>query len=122
MVIEIPMKHDKNQNRSHLWRSRGLAGALVGILSVAGPVWSSGQAWAQALDKVELGFPTEGQITSVGPTSIEVENRLYRLHQKLNITMAGGQPIAVQDLQIGHGVQFWLKEGAVAKIIVRNPR
>jgi len=122
MVIEIPMKHDKNQNRSHLWRSRGLAGALVGLLSVAGPVWSSGQAWAQALDKVELGFPTEGQITSVGPTSIEVENRLYRLHQKLNITREGGQPIAVQDLQIGHGVQFWLKEGAVAKIIVRNPR
>jgi hypothetical protein len=122
MTTDISVKRDRGQARTHSWRTRGLTGGLVALLSVAGPVWSGSQAWAQALDKVELGFPTEGQITSVGPTSIEVENRLYRLHQKLSITREGGQPLAVQDLQIGHGVQFWLKEGTVAKIIVRNPR
>lgn len=122
MTTVIPMASDKYQARTHVWGARGLAGALVTLLGVVGPVWSGSQAWAQAMDKVELGFPTEGQITSVGPTSLEVENRLYRLHQKLSITSEGGQPLAVQNLQIGHGVQFWLKEGAVAKIIVRNPR
>ncbi|MBS0167855.1 MAG: hypothetical protein JSR29_17345 [Nitrospira sp.] len=120
--MDIPTKRDKHQTRTHSWGSWGLAGGLVVLLGVAGPVLSGSQVWAQVMDKVELGFPTEGQITSVGPTSIEVENRLYRLHQKLNITSEGGQPLGVQDLQIGHGVQFWLKEGAVAKIIVRNPR
>ncbi|MDH4153024.1 MAG: hypothetical protein OEV01_04495 [Nitrospira sp.] len=122
MTMAIPMKRDKDQARTHSWRSRGLAGGLAALLSVAGPVWFGSQGWAQTMDKVELGFPTEGQITSVGPTSIEVENRLYRLHQKLSITREGGQPLSIQDLQIGHGVQCWLKEGAVAKIIVRNPQ
>lgn len=122
MRMEIPTRRDRDQDGTHSWRSRALSGGLIVLLSLVPPVWSGSQARAQTMDKMELGFPTEGQITSVGPNSIEVESRLYRLHQKLSITREGGQPLAVQDLQVGHGVQFWLKEGAVAKIIVRNPR
>lgn len=122
MRMEIPTRRDRHQDGTYSWRSQALSGGLIVLLNLVAPAWSASQAWAQATDKMELGFPTEGQITNVGPNSIEVESRLYRLHQKLSITREGGQPLAVQDLQVGHGVQFWLNEGAVAKIIVRNPR
>ena len=111
-----------SKNGTYLLRSWCLTGTLVVLLGGVGLELSTVQAGAQSTDKVELGLPTEGQITGIGPTYIEVEKRVDRLHQKLSITAEGGQPFALKDLQIGHGVQVWMNEGAVHKVIVRNPR
>jgi hypothetical protein len=121
MTKEIPRVCDSRRGLASCTWGGGVVGALVILLGIAGPELSAIPAWAQSPDSRELGRPTQGQITNVGATFIEVENRSYRLHHKLSITTEGGQPFALKDLQVGHGVQVWMSEGAVLKIIVRNP-
>ena len=101
-------------------------GVLVGIFLAGIGMPVSGEqgvhAWAQSEQTMQLGPPLEGQITHVSLTSIEVEKKSYQLHPKATITLEGGQPLDMNQLQPGQGVQFWLKEGAMYRIIAILPR
>lgn len=103
-------------------RSRHLAGALLICLGVMSSGELGNHVWAQSEEKMQLGLPLEGQITYMGLTYIEVERKSYRLHPKVSITAEGGQPLELEHLQPGQGIQFWLKEGAMYQIIAILPR
>ncbi len=103
--------------RSHL-----LAGALLAFLGVTASGEIVNHVWAQSEEKMQLGPPLEGQITYAGLSYIEVEKKSYSLHPKVSITAENGQPLEMNQLQPGLGVQFWLKEGAMYRIIAILPR
>ena len=100
-----------------------LAGALLAFLGVTASGGLGNQVLAQSSEEtVQLGPPLEGQITYMGLTYIEVEKKSYNLHPKVSITTENGQPFELKQLQPGQGVQFWLKEGAMYRIIAILPR
>ena len=109
-----------------LGQSRLQSCLLAATLFVCLGVMVSGElgshVWAQSEEKMQLGPPLEGQITYAGLSYIEVEKKSYSLHPKVSITAENGQPLEMNQLQPGLGVQFWLKEGAMYRIIAILPR
>ncbi len=95
----------------------------IGVIALveARDAYSAGQV-VNGNESVNLSPLLEGQITGVGPTSLEVEGKLYSLHPKVSVTDEGGHPLDVKQLQIGGGVQFRLKDGAMYQIIALRPR
>jgi hypothetical protein len=79
-------------------------------------------AWADQTSTAQFDSSNSGQITAVGSTSLEVEQRIYRLDPKLEIRNETGQPMDLPQLKVGMGVRLQLKEGAVFKIMVLNPK
>ena len=79
-------------------------------------------AWANQASTAQADSSHSGQITAVGFTSLEVEQRIYRLDPKLDIRNENGQPMDLPQLQVGMGVRLQLKEEAVFKIMVLNPK
>lgn len=124
------MKQDINQfirvSQSKTKRGNRFLTALalfIGVIALAGvrDAYSSGQV-VSGNESVNLSPLLDGQITGVGPTSLEVEGKLYFLHPKVSVTDEGGHPLDVKQLQIGGGVQFRLKDGAMYQIIALRPR
>jgi hypothetical protein len=99
-----------------------LAGVLLTGLGFSGAFLVPTGAWADQVTTVQSYNTGEGQITAVGLTFLEVENRSYRLDPKLEIRTEEGQPVELKQLQPGMGVQFRLKDGAMSKITVVTPR
>jgi hypothetical protein len=82
----------------------------------------STSTWADQTSASQFDSSNSGQITALGSTSLEVEQRIYRLDPKLEIRNENGQPMNLPQLQVGMGVRLQLKEGAVFKIMVLNPK
>jgi len=106
-------------------RQSGL-GARVTILAAFLGMGSfneiSTNAWAEQISTAQVDSSNAGQITAVGSTSLEVEQRVYRIDPKLEIRTENGQHMELTQLQVGMGVRLQLKEGAVFKIMVLNPK
>lgn len=79
-------------------------------------------AWADEPSVSQLGNLPEGEITAVGPTTIDVAGRFYGLHPKLTIVSDEGQPMELKQLRPGLIIQYHVKEGALDRIVVIIPR
>jgi hypothetical protein len=103
--------------------SRFLALNLVLFLGIGGfNLISTSSVWADQTGTAQIDSSNAGQITAVGSSYLEVEQRNYRLDPKLEIRTEGGQPMELTQLQAGMGVRLQLKEGVVSRIMVLNPR
>lgn len=99
-----------------------LALNLVIFLSIVGFSVISTNVWGDQTSTAQVDSSNAGQITAVGSTYLEVEQRSYRLDPKLEIRAESEQPLEMTHLQVGMGVRLQLKEGVVSKIVVLNPR
>lgn len=116
--------NDEHQNKPPSRRGcLKIPAAILAALASAGSFMEiSTGAWAEQTDPTQVYNANSGQITAVGSTDLEVEHRSYPLHLKLEIRTEGGQPLQLRQLQVGMGVRLELKEGAVFKIMVLNPK
>jgi len=98
-----------------------VAFAIMGlfIVTTEGRVPS---AWADELSLSQLGKLPEGEITSVGATTLDVAGRFYGLHPKLTIVSDEGKPMELKQLRPGLIVQYNVKEGLLDRIVVLIPR
>ena len=100
--------------------------ALAIVATVSGVVSTTGgltpAAWADEPSVPQLGVLTEGEITAVGSSTLDVAGRLYGLHPKLTIVSDEGQPMEFKQLRPGLVIQYHVKEGALDRIIVLLPR
>ena len=78
--------------------------------------------WADTPSVPQLGKLSEGEITAVGSTTLDVAGRFYGLHPKLTIVSDEGQPMELKQLRPGLIVQYHVKEGTLDRIIVLMPR
>ena len=95
---------------------------LAAFVSVGSFMDISTGAWAEQTDSAQVNSANSGQITEVGTTDLEVEHRSYTLHPKLEIRTEGGQLMEWKQLQAGMGVRLQLKEGAISKVMVLDPK
>ena len=115
--------HQSEQHGRHTCSGSGfLALNLVILLGIGGFSLISTNVWGDQTSTAQVNSSNAGQITAVGSSYLEVEQRNYRLDPKLEIRTEGGQPLELTQLQAGMGVRLQLKEGVVSKIMVLNPR
>jgi hypothetical protein len=111
------------QHSRHTGSGSGFIALNLGILLGIGSFSViSTNVWGDQSGTAQVDSSNAGQITTVGPAFLEVEQRNYRLDPKLEIRTEGGQPMELTQLQAGMGVRLQLKEGVVSKIMVLNPR
>jgi hypothetical protein len=118
--------HDNKQYSRHAYvGSTVLAVTLTALTALPGmgsfnliPT----SAWADQTGTAQTDSSNGGQITAVGSASLEVEGKSYRLDPKIEIRTEGGQSMELAQLQVGMGVRLQLKEGAISKVMVMNPR
>ena len=95
---------------------------LAVLMGVGSFMLPSAEILAEQNYATQFNNENSGQITAVGTSDLEVEHRSYPLHPKLEIRAEGGQPLELKQLQVGMGVRLQLKDGAVAKVLVLNPK
>jgi len=79
-------------------------------------------AWADMSTTAQMGGMQEGEVTSIGSTTLDVAGHMYRLHPDVTIKDDKGRPMELKQLRPGLVVQYWLKENALSKIVVLLPR
>lgn len=95
---------------------------LAVLMGVGSLMLPSAEIWADQNYATQINNENSGQITAIRTSDLEVEHRSYPLHLKLEIRAEGGQPLELKQLQVGMGVRLQLKDGAVAKVLVLNPK
>lgn len=118
----IARHHDEQVPQRFYVSSGFLAMLLVALPWIGSLNGMSPSAWADQLATTDVHNSNAGQITAVGATDLEVEHRSYPLHPKLEIRTESGQPLELKQLQVGMGVRLQLKDGAVGKVLVLNPK
>lgn len=105
---------------SRLFIALTIVATVSGVVSTTERLMSA--AWADVPSVPQLGILPEGEITAVGPTTLDVAGRLYGLHPKLTIVSDEGQPMELKQLRPGLVIQYHVKEGTLDRIIVLLPR
>lgn len=105
----------------------GPAAIALAIVVAAGVLFSTTEglvtsAWADEPSMSQLGNLSEGEITAVGATTLDVAGRFYGLHPKLIIVSDEGKPMELKQLRPGLIVQYHVKEGLLDRIVVIIPR
>lgn len=110
---------EPHSRQSGFWPYVAVLAVLVGVGALTAIATST---WAEQTGPPQVDSANAGQITAVGSAHLEVEQRSYRLDPKLEIRTENGQSMELTQLQIGMGVRLHLKEGAISKIVVLNPK
>lgn len=116
--------HQSEQHSRHSCLGRGFLTVVLAALlgGIGGVHLVSTSVWADQPGTAQVDNSSAGQITDVGAAFLEVERRSYRLDPKLEIRTESGQPMELTQLQVGMGVRLQLKDGALFKVMVMNPR
>ena len=116
-------RHQNTQYGRYIYAGSGFfVVILTVVLGMGGINVMPTSAWADQTGTAQADSSNGGQITAVGSASLEVEGKSYRLDPKIEIRTEGGQPMELTQLQVGMGVRLQLKEGAISKVMVMNPR